>query len=163
MMVCSLRHWWRGRPHVEALQPTPPRVASGPAFTGPSPFGQPGRWLSRSARLPRSRLACRLRSLARLAKSGVGTANRHLPRDNVPRRLHALSMRWVLMLFVILAAVMGGEARAVVVSGRAVVIEWDGRAETEEKWGCEEDRVKGMRRQEEMRRGSVLRDRRMEG
>jgi hypothetical protein len=27
-------------------------------------------------------------------------------------------MRWVLMLFVILAAVMGGEARAVVVMGR---------------------------------------------
>jgi RHS repeat-associated protein len=42
-------------------------------------------------------------------------------------------MRWVLMLFVILAAVMGGEARAVVVSGRAVVIEWDGRAETVEE------------------------------
>jgi RHS repeat-associated protein len=32
-------------------------------------------------------------------------------------------MRWVLMLFVILAAVMGGEARAVVVMGRAVVSE----------------------------------------
>jgi hypothetical protein len=32
-------------------------------------------------------------------------------------------MRWVLMLFVILAAVMGGEARAVVVMGRAVVME----------------------------------------
>jgi hypothetical protein len=31
---------------------------------------------------------------------------------------HALCMRWVLMLFVILAAVMGGEARAVVVMGR---------------------------------------------
>jgi RHS repeat-associated protein len=43
-------------------------------------------------------------------------------------------MRWVLMLFVILAAVMGGEARAVVVTGRAVVSEWDGRAETVEKW-----------------------------
>jgi hypothetical protein len=27
-------------------------------------------------------------------------------------------MRWVLMLFVMLAAVMGGEARAVVVMGR---------------------------------------------
>jgi RHS repeat-associated protein len=37
-------------------------------------------------------------------------------------------MRWVLMLFVILAAVMGGEARAVVVTGRAVVSERDGRA-----------------------------------
>ena len=32
-------------------------------------------------------------------------------------------MRWVLMLFVILAAVMGGEARAGVVMGRAVVSE----------------------------------------
>jgi len=30
-------------------------------------------------------------------------------------------MRWVLMLFVILAAVMGGEARAVVVVGREVM------------------------------------------
>jgi RHS repeat-associated protein len=55
--------------------------------------------------------------------------HRHLLRDNVPLRLHALSMRWVLMLFVILAAVMGGEARAVVVTGRAVVSERDGRAE----------------------------------
>jgi len=53
--------------------------------------------------------------------------HRHLLRDNVPLRLHALSMRWVLMLFVILAAVMGGEARAVVVTGRAVVSERDGR------------------------------------
>jgi len=38
-------------------------------------------------------------------------------------------MRWVLMLFVILAAVMGGEARAVVVTGRAVVTEMVGKAE----------------------------------
>jgi RHS repeat-associated protein len=43
-------------------------------------------------------------------------------------------MRWVLMLFVILAAVMGGEARAVVATGRAVVSERVGRAETVEKW-----------------------------
>jgi hypothetical protein len=42
-------------------------------------------------------------------------------------------MRWVLMLFVILAAVMGGEARAVVVTGREAVSEWDGRAETVER------------------------------
>ncbi len=49
--------------------------------------------------------------------------HRHLPRDNHTRRLHASAMRWVLMLFVILAAVMGGEARAVVVMGRAVVVE----------------------------------------
>jgi len=42
-------------------------------------------------------------------------------------------MRWVLMLFVILAAVMGGEARAVVVTGRAEVSERVGRAETVEK------------------------------
>ena len=38
-------------------------------------------------------------------------------------------MRWVLMLFVILAAVMGGEARAVAVSGRVAVSEWVGMAE----------------------------------
>jgi RHS repeat-associated protein len=42
-------------------------------------------------------------------------------------------MRWVLMLFVILAAVMGGEARAVVVMGRVAVSEWDGWAETVER------------------------------
>jgi hypothetical protein len=42
-------------------------------------------------------------------------------------------MRWVLMLFVILAAVMGGEARAVVVVGRVAVSERDGKAETLEK------------------------------
>jgi RHS repeat-associated protein len=42
-------------------------------------------------------------------------------------------MRWVLMLFVILAALMGGEARAVVVMGRVVVSERVGRAETVEK------------------------------
>ncbi len=38
-------------------------------------------------------------------------------------------MRWVLMLFVVLAAVMGGEARAVVVVGRVVVSERLGKAE----------------------------------
>jgi len=38
-------------------------------------------------------------------------------------------MRWVLMLFVIFAAVMGGEARAVVVTGREVVSERCGKAE----------------------------------
>ncbi|MFN7286638.1 MAG: hypothetical protein ACK5TY_00275, partial [Verrucomicrobiota bacterium] len=43
-------------------------------------------------------------------------------------------MRWVLMLFVILAAAMGGEARAVVVTGRVVVSERGGKAETVEKW-----------------------------
>ena len=44
-------------------------------------------------------------------------------------------MRWVLMLFVVLAAVMGGEARAVVVTGRGVVSERVGKAEeTLEKW-----------------------------
>jgi RHS repeat-associated protein len=57
----------------------------------------------------------------------------HLPRDKQPLRLHAPSMRWVLMLFVILAAVMGGEARAVVVMGRVAVSEWDGWAETVER------------------------------
>ena len=45
-------------------------------------------------------------------------------------------MRWVLMLFVILAALMGGEARAVVVTGRAVVSERGGKAEMVERAGC---------------------------
>jgi len=53
-------------------------------------------------------------------------------------------MRWVLMLFVILAAVMGGEARAVVVTGRAVVSERDGRAEMVAK-GVEALRVESER------------------
>ena len=48
-------------------------------------------------------------------------------------------MRWVQMLFVILAAVMGGEARAVVVMGRAVVSERVGRAEEKES----EDTLRG--------------------
>jgi RHS repeat-associated protein len=42
-------------------------------------------------------------------------------------------MRWVLMLFVVFAAVMGGEARAVVVMGRSVVSKRVGRAETVEE------------------------------
>ena len=46
---------------------------------------------------------------------------------------HGAGMRWVLMLFVVFAAVMGGEARAVVVMGRAVVSERVGRAETVEE------------------------------
>ena len=66
---------------------------------------------------------CRRESVARLARSGLGVSNRHLPRDKRTSRLHALSMRWVLMLFVVLAAVMGGEAPAVVVMGRVVVSE----------------------------------------
>jgi RHS repeat-associated protein len=53
--------------------------------------------------------------------------------DKVGAVGHGAGMRWVLMLLVILAAVMGGEARAVVVSGRAVVSERDGRAEMVEK------------------------------
>ena len=40
-------------------------------------------------------------------------------------------MRWVLVLFVVLAAVMGGEARAVVVMGRAVVMERVGKVAME--------------------------------
>ena len=63
----------------------------------------------------------------------MGASNRHLPRDKQASRLHALPMRWVLILFVILAAVMGGEARAVVVTGRAVVSERVGKAEMVEK------------------------------
>jgi RHS repeat-associated protein len=42
---------------------------------------------------------------------------------------HGAGMRWVLMLFVVLSAVMGGEARAVVGTGRVVVSERDGNAE----------------------------------
>ena len=45
-------------------------------------------------------------------------------------------MRWVLMLFVVLAAVMGGEAPAVVVMGRVVVSERVGKAEMVERAGC---------------------------
>jgi RHS repeat-associated protein len=49
--------------------------------------------------------------------------------DNSGLGGHGAGMRWVLMLFVILAAVMGGEARAVVVMGREVVSERVGKAE----------------------------------
>ena len=42
----------------------------------------------------------------------------------------------MLMLFVILAAVMGGEVRAVVVMGRVVVSERVVGAETVERPGC---------------------------
>jgi hypothetical protein len=52
-------------------------------------------------------------------------------------------MRWVLMLFVILAAVMGGEARAVVVMGRAVVSEKVGRAEVKAERASEATRLGG--------------------
>jgi hypothetical protein len=45
-------------------------------------------------------------------------------------------MRWVLMLFVILAAVRGGEAWAVVVMGRAEVSERVEEAEMVERPGC---------------------------
>ena len=79
-------------------------------------------WGTRSVRR-RTRYLFRRKSIARLAKSGVGASNRHLPRDNHTRRLHSPPMRWVLMLFVILAAVVGGEARAVVVMGRVAVME----------------------------------------
>jgi hypothetical protein len=40
-------------------------------------------------------------------------------------------MRWVLILFVVLAAVMGGEARVVVTAGRVVVSERVGKEEAE--------------------------------
>jgi RHS repeat-associated protein len=46
---------------------------------------------------------------------------------------HGVGMRWVLMLLVILAAVMGGEALAVVVMGRAVVSERVGKEEMVER------------------------------
>jgi hypothetical protein len=46
---------------------------------------------------------------------------------------HGAGMRWVLMLFVILAAVMGGEARAVVVTGRAAVSERVGKVAMERR------------------------------
>jgi RHS repeat-associated protein len=66
-------------------------------------------------------------------------------------------MRWVLMLFVILAAVMGGEARAVVVTGRAVVSERVGKAETVEKW-AEALRVESERAILEARKAAGLVD-----
>jgi hypothetical protein len=50
-------------------------------------------------------------------------------------------MRWVLMLFVVLAAVMGGEARAVVVMGRVAVSERVVGAETVERES--EDALRG--------------------
>ena len=50
-------------------------------------------------------------------------------------------MRWVLMLFVILAAIMGGEARAVVVMGRVVMSERVGKEETVERES--EDALRG--------------------
>ena len=56
--------------------------------------------------------------------------------DKVGAVGHVLSMRWVLMLFVVLAAVMGGEAPAVVVMGRVVVSERVGKAEMVERAGC---------------------------
>ena len=68
----------------------------------------------------------------------------HLPRDKRTSRQHALPMRWVLMLFVVLAAAMGGEARAVVVMGRVVVSERVGRAEMVEE-SAEASRVESER------------------
>ncbi len=53
--------------------------------------------------------------------------------DNAGLGGHGVGMCWVLMLFVIFAAVMGGEARAVVVMGRVEVSERAGRAETVEE------------------------------
>jgi hypothetical protein len=49
--------------------------------------------------------------------------------DKVGAGGHCEGMRWVLMLFVILGAVMGGEARAVVVMGRVVMSERVGKEE----------------------------------
>ena len=101
-----------------------PRVASGPALRDHRPSDSvaagdsaPLGWLGG--------VWCAVGRLWRvLAKSGLGASNRHLPRDKGTSRLHALTMRWVLMLFGMLAAVMGGEARAVVVMGRVVVSKW---------------------------------------
>ena len=53
--------------------------------------------------------------------------------DNAGPVGHAPPMRWELMLFVILAAVRGGEERAVVVMGRAVVMEMVGK-EAGSRW-----------------------------
>lgn len=52
--------------------------------------------------------------------------------DNVGLGGHGVGMRWVLMLFVVLAAVMGGEAWAVVVMGRVVMSERVGKMEVGE-------------------------------
>ena len=96
----------------------PPALPQGPPC-GPLALRTAWRLASSLDRLAWSRLSCRRESTARLAKSGLGASNRHLPRDKE--------------LFVIFAAVMGGEARAVVVMGRAEVSERVGRAETVER------------------------------
>ena len=99
-----------------------PRIASGPALQGPrpsssltgclAPLGWLGHVFSAGGSLS-----------PRKVRRGRIASHRDVPRDKRTSRLHALSMRWVLMLFVVLAAVMGGEARAVVVMGRVVVSE----------------------------------------
>jgi len=53
--------------------------------------------------------------------------------DNARPVGHAPAMRGVLMLFVFLAAVRGGEARAVVAAGRVVVMEMVGK-EAGSRW-----------------------------
>ncbi len=53
--------------------------------------------------------------------------------DKAGRGGHGGGMRWVLMVFVILAAVMGGEARAVVVMGRPGMVERVGKVEAMER------------------------------
>ncbi len=57
---------------------------------------------------------------------------------------HGGGMRWVLMLFVVLAAVMGGEVGAVVVMGRVAVSERVGRAEVVEE-SAEASRIESER------------------
>jgi len=53
--------------------------------------------------------------------------------DKVGAGGHVAGIRWVLMLFVVLAAAMGGEAREVVVMGRVVVSERVGEVEKAER------------------------------
>lgn len=54
-----------------------------------------------------------------------------VPGDNAGRVGHGAGMRWVLLLLVALAAVMGGEAWGVVEMGRAVVTERIGKVVVE--------------------------------
>ena len=54
---------------------------------------------------------------------------REVAGDKVGAGGHVAGIRWVLMLFVVLAAAMGGEAREVVVMGRVVVSERVGKEE----------------------------------
>ena len=85
------------------------------------------RWQSR---LRQVRVSWYRRMVTEVAGAGL---NDEVAGDNAGPVGHAPPMRWELMLFVILAAVRGGEERAVVVMGRAVVMEMVGK-EAGSRW-----------------------------